>query len=42
MVGGAVAHSAATTEPDVPSLETAPAGAIAPRRGNVHDVECTI
>ncbi len=42
IVGGAVAHPAATTEADVTVARTRPTGEIAPRRGNVHDVGRTI
>jgi len=42
MVGGAVAHPAATTEPDVTVARARPTGEIVPRRGNVHDVECIV
>ncbi len=42
MVGGAVAHLAVTTEPDVTVTRNRPAGEIAPRCGNVHDVGRTV
>jgi len=42
MVGGAVAHPAATTELDVAVARNCPTGEIAPRHGNVHDVEHTV
>ena len=42
MVGEGVAPLTATTEPNVTVAETIPTGEIAPRRGNVHDVERTV
>jgi len=42
MVGRAVARPAPTPEPDVAVARNRPAGEIAPRRGNVHDVGRTV
>jgi len=42
MAGEAVTHPAATTEPDVTVARNRPTGEIAPRCGNIHDVERTV